>query len=78
MDEAKDRLLLEREPIAMLDGWELPVFPLKGGEIVQRGVTAGPDVARILQAVENRWIEEGFPPRERVEELLAGELGSAG
>jgi hypothetical protein len=39
----------------------VPVFPLKGGAIVARGVTAGPAVARILQAVEARWVAEGFP-----------------
>ena len=39
------------------------------GEIVSRGVAAGPEVARILRAVEDRWIAEGFPPRERVEAL---------
>ncbi|WP_283644669.1 nitrilase-related carbon-nitrogen hydrolase, partial [Marinovum algicola] len=42
----------------------------KGGEIVARGVAKGPEVARILQEVEALWVEERFPPRARVEELL--------
>ncbi len=67
---AIDRLLLTGSDPAPLDGWESPVFPLKGGEIVARGVDRGPEVARILQALEKRWVSEGFPPRERVEQLL--------
>ena len=32
------------------------------------------DVTRILQQVEARWVDEGFPPRERVLQLLADVL----
>ena len=71
---AIDRLLLEGAEIAALTGWTVPQLPLKGGEIVARGVAKGPEVARILRRVEQRWIEEGFPGRERVEEILAEAL----
>lgn len=77
VDCARDRLLLAGEDPAPVLEWDMPQLPLKGGEIVQRGVGAGPEVARILQTVENRWVEEGFPPRSRVEELLAEELGAS-
>jgi len=74
-EEALDRLLMAGADVAPLDGWDIPQFPLKGGEIVARGVKAGPDVARILQAVEARWVTEGFPGPDRIEALLAEELG---
>lgn len=74
---AVDRLLLLGEDARPLAGWEPPEFPLKGGTIVARGVAAGPDVARILQSVERRWVSEGFPGSERVEELLETELSGA-
>jgi len=74
-ESALDLLLLAGNDIAPLSGWDIPIFPLKGGEIVARGVGAGPQVAKVLQAVERRWISEQFPPRERVEELLTEELG---
>ena len=67
---ARDRLLLAGADLAPLAGWEIPPFPLKGGHIVARGVAAGPEVARVMQAVERRWVEEGFPGPERIEELL--------
>jgi len=73
---ALDLMLIHGADTAPLIDWEIPEFPLKGGEIVQRGVGAGPEVARILQAVEARWIEEGFPGADRVQELLEGELAS--
>jgi poly(A) polymerase len=73
-EEAIDRLLLAGADVSPLTGWDIPVFPLKGGEIVARGVSAGPEVARILCEVEDRWVHEGFPPRERVLELLEGVL----
>jgi poly(A) polymerase len=75
-DEAFDRLLLAGVAVSPLVGWEIPQLPLKGGEIVARGVTAGPEVARILREVEDRWVAEGFPGRERVLETLEERLAS--
>jgi poly(A) polymerase len=73
-DEAIDRLLLAGEDPSEVIGWAIPELPLKGGEIVARGVAAGPEVARILRAVERRWVAEGFPDRARVGALLDEEL----
>lgn len=70
MEAAIDRLLIAGKDISLLKDWDIPILPLKGGDIVASGVKAGPEVARILRLVESRWIEEGFPGRERVGELL--------
>ena len=67
---AIDRLLLTGQTIAPLTGWTAPTFPLKGGQIVARGVKAGPDVARILKAVEAQWVTEGFPGEARIQAIL--------
>jgi poly(A) polymerase len=69
-DEALDRLLLAGAPVAALEDWQVIHFPLKGGEIVARGIKAGPQVARTLRALEDRWVAEGFPDRTRVLEML--------
>ncbi len=74
---AVHRLLLAGADANVIRDWQAPSLPLKGGEIVARGVSAGPDVARILRCVERRWIAEGFPGRERVEAILAEELPTA-
>ncbi|QZD89047.1 CCA tRNA nucleotidyltransferase [Qipengyuania aurantiaca] len=77
VEGARDRLLLKGESVAALRDWDVPQLPLKGGEIVARGVGAGPEVARTLRAVEARWVEEGFPDRSRVLELLEQELAAS-
>jgi poly(A) polymerase len=74
-EAAVDRLLLAGQGVGALANWQVPVFPLKGGEIVARGVRAGPEVARVLQAVEARWIAEGFPDAGRVAAMLDDLLG---
>ena len=71
---AMDRLLLTGGDASALHGWTVPLFPLKGGAIVARGITAGPSVARILQTVEARWVAEGFPDSARIETMLTEEL----
>jgi len=73
-EAASDRLLIAGGDLAPLAGWEVPRFPLKGGAIVARGISAGPDVARILRAVESRWVAEGFPDAARLGDLLGEEL----
>ena len=70
---AAGRLLLIGADPRPLEDWEIPDLPLKGGEIVQRGLS-GADVSRMLRKVEARWIEEDFPGRERVLGLLEEEL----
>jgi poly(A) polymerase len=75
-EQALDRLLLAGADTTPLKDWEIPVFPLRGGEIVARGIKAGPEVARILQSVEARWVAEGFPGEDRVRDLLKAELDS--
>ncbi len=54
-----------------LAGWEVPVLPIRGGDIVARGIAVGPEVARILKAVEAAWVAEDFPGSARIAELVA-------
>ncbi len=77
-DFAVDRLILLGEDASAIAGFTPPRFPLKGGEIVARGVAAGPEVARVLQSVERRWVAEGFPDSARIEALLDEELRNSG
>jgi poly(A) polymerase len=54
-----------RDGVEELHNWSPPVFPIKGGEIVARGLNAGPLVAKTLKAAEQQWIDEGFPDAAR-------------
>ena len=59
-DAALDRLLLTGADTSPLADWAIPEFPLKGGEIVARGIKAGPEVSRVLRRIESGWIAAGF------------------
>jgi poly(A) polymerase len=79
-EAAVDRLLLAGEEPGEIADWQPPRLPLSGGELIGMGLTAGPEVARTLQAVERAWVEAGFPDRDAaraiartmVDEALAG------
>lgn len=69
---ALDQLLLSSRDIAEVaevEAWQAPRLPLSGGALVARGLAKGPDVARALRAVEDRWISEDFPGEDRVNAL---------
>ncbi|RYY24690.1 MAG: CCA tRNA nucleotidyltransferase [Sphingomonadales bacterium] len=71
-ESALDRLLLSNRPVSELvfaASWEAPPLPISGGAIVARGIKAGPEVARLLRAVEDRWVAEDFPDAARVDQI---------
>lgn len=79
VEGARDRWLLsgasEREVHAALPeltDWTPPKLPISGGDIVAMGISAGPDVARLLRAVEDQWLAEDFPERGRALNMARG------
>jgi poly(A) polymerase len=48
---------------------DLPEFPLKGADLVEAGMTPGPDVGRTLASLRNTWCERGYVDNRQ--ELLA-------
>lgn len=76
-EAAIDRLLLAGFPLAPLIDWTPPVFPLKGGALVQRGLGKGPAVAAALRRIEDAWVAEGFPGDARVAELTDAVVAQA-
>jgi poly(A) polymerase len=50
--------------------WQRPRLPISGGDLIAMGLSAGPQVARTLQAVEREWAGSGFTTdREQVRAL---------
>ena len=50
---------------AMLEAaeqWEAPTLPVVGADVLERGIPEGPEVGRLLTAVEDWWIERDFAP----------------
>ena len=60
---AADRLLLAGRPddAAAVRDWERPKLAITGGQLIKRGITQGPLVAKTLQAIEREWVAAGFP-----------------
>lgn len=40
--------------------WSIPIFPLKGRDLIKNGVAAGPKLGEALARLENSWIEGDF------------------
>lgn len=73
VEGAMDRALLGGAAgpmLAALDGWGIPQFPVRGGDVIAAGITPGPDVARALAALEQRWVDADFPETLPVSEWL--------
>jgi len=68
---AEDVLLLDDRERALVDirGWIPPRLPVSGGALVERGLSKGPEVARALRQIEDRWIAEDFPDEARVDAI---------
>ena len=73
---ALDRLLLAGRPgdAEAIAGWVVPRLPIGGGALIERGVEAGPEVARTLRRIERQWVEQGFPSGEAFDRIVAGAL----
>jgi len=74
-DGAIDHLLLDAdtpvEEVAGLRDWQVPDFPVGGKDLLALGVRPGPAVARLLNAIREKWIAAGFPPRAAAQALAA-------
>ncbi|MEO4041291.1 CCA tRNA nucleotidyltransferase [Hoeflea sp. CAU 1731] len=46
--------------IAFCERWERPVMPVRGKDLTALGVQAGPEMGRILKAIEEAWIASDF------------------
>jgi tRNA nucleotidyltransferase/poly(A) polymerase len=45
---------------ALPDAWDIPAFPIKGGDLVAMGIGPGPEVGTVLRELERRWIASDF------------------
>jgi poly(A) polymerase len=62
--EAVDRFLLHgtaAPDLKALTTWRRPRLPIGGGELIAMGLAPGPPVAATLRAIEEEWINAGFP-----------------
>ena len=48
--------------IEQLKDWDIPIFPISGSDMMDRGFEPGPELGSMMKAMEDYWIEEGFHP----------------
>ncbi len=46
--------------LALVAEWSPPAFPLRGRDLVARGIPPGPEVGRMLRELEGWWLEGGL------------------
>lgn len=70
-ERALDRLLVAGDVAGATAAmaWIPPRLPLSGGSLIGRGLSKGPDVAKALRQIEDRWIAEGFPDDSRAGQI---------
>ena len=75
---AIDRLLLagKTESASDIAAWRVPRLPIGGGQLIERGLRQGPDVAKALREIELRWVEAGFPKGDALEQIIGEQLRS--
>lgn len=56
------RLPISEAILLAADSWIEPELPVAGRDILERGFKPGPEVGRLICAVEEWWIEKGFAP----------------
>jgi poly(A) polymerase len=64
---------LWRDRLELPDRWTTPVLPVRGSDLISRGLAEGPAVGRILRAFEDWWVAHDFP---KSEQLLARTLSN--
>ena len=47
--------------LRLVRGWQPPRLPVRGADLLARGVPPGPAIGRLLAAFEDWWVAEGFP-----------------
>ena len=77
---AVDRLLLAGrvEDASDIASWSVPRLPIGGGALIERGLAAGPEVARTLRRIEAEWVERAFPTGTDFDQIVARVLARSG
>lgn len=46
--------------VRLAGSWRRPVFPLRGQDLIAAGLEPGPEVGKLMRAVEDWWVRNGF------------------
>lgn len=63
-----------RTLLALPQQWQIPVFPLRGADLVEIGEAKGPEIGELLRRLETEWIAGGFAASRETLLVRAKEL----
>lgn len=73
---AQDRVMNAFAPTALkiIQTWDIPELPVDGNDLLDAGIPPGPELGRMLHALEERWMADGFATDRKalLESLKAG------
>jgi tRNA nucleotidyltransferase/poly(A) polymerase len=58
-DDVRD--VARTQLLRLPERWRVPELPVRGADVLARGVKAGPEVGRVIAAFESWWIAAGYP-----------------
>lgn len=58
--DALRRLGFQRRLLALAETWQRPVFPVKGADLIEKGIQPGPDMGAALAKLEEQWLASDF------------------
>jgi poly(A) polymerase len=53
-----------RERFALASTWKVPELPVRGADLLEKGLAEGPAIGRVVRAFEDWWIGEDFPQNQ--------------
>jgi len=67
----RDQRRFDLMAFARLRNWQMPVFPVTGGDLLEHGYNEGAELGKALQSLEASWVERDFlPGREALLNML--------
>lgn len=74
--EALDAVLIEGGALITAEQWQqwqawpIPAFPIKGRDLIAKGIAPGPMISEKLRQIETNWIAAGFPSGDTFDALV--------
>lgn len=56
------------------ENWQKPVFPITGERLKEEGMQAGEEMGEVLKKLEQWWVANGFPAKQKLEDELQKKL----
>ncbi len=53
---------IEPNIIEALKDWDIPIFPIRGSDMLDLGYEAGPELGKIMKDLEEYWFDKDFEP----------------